>query len=98
MFYILHATTNQKYTGVMEGGWDRPHDRARRLGEHDGNDEPLAEGNDDDNDEYNKDGNIPDDDDEFAIGIDGVDEPLDEGNNKYDTLSAAPARACPARA
>jgi hypothetical protein len=50
--------------GVTEGGWDRPYNRARTLREHDGNDEPLAEGNDnDDNDDdkYNKDGNIHDD-------------------------------------
>ncbi len=40
----------------MEGGWDRPHDRARSLGEHDGNDK----GDEDDDDEYGKDGNIPD--------------------------------------
>jgi hypothetical protein len=28
-FNILHATTNQKQVGMMEGGWDRPRDRAR---------------------------------------------------------------------
>jgi hypothetical protein len=33
---FCHATTNQKHTGVTEGGWDRPHDRVRMLGEHDG--------------------------------------------------------------
>ncbi len=47
----------------MEGGWDRPHDRARILGERDGNDE-----GDEDDDEYGKDGDIPDDDDEYASG------------------------------
>jgi hypothetical protein len=41
---------------VTEGGWDRPHDRARTFGERDGNDE----GNEDDNDKYGKDSNIPD--------------------------------------
>jgi hypothetical protein len=45
----------------MEGGWDRPRDRARTLREHDGNNVPLAEGNDDDDDEYGEDGDIPDD-------------------------------------
>jgi hypothetical protein len=47
-FDYFHATTNQKHVGVTEGGWDRPHDRARTLilGESDGNDE----GNKDDND------------------------------------------------
>ncbi len=63
---FCHATTNQKHVGVTEGGWDRPRDRARTLGEHDGNNKPLAEGNDDD-DEYGKDGNIPNDDDKYAL-------------------------------
>jgi hypothetical protein len=49
----------------MEGGWDRPHDCARTLGEHDGNDKGNK---DDDNDKYGKDGNIPNDDDEYASG------------------------------
>ena len=35
-FDFFHATTNQKHAGVTEGGWDRPHDRARTLGERDG--------------------------------------------------------------
>jgi hypothetical protein len=35
-FDILSRTTNQKHAGVMEGGWDRPRDRARTLGERDG--------------------------------------------------------------
>ncbi len=30
-FDILHATTNQKHTGVTEGGWDRPRNGARTL-------------------------------------------------------------------
>ncbi len=79
----------------MEGGWDRPCNRARTLGEGDGNNEPLAEGDEDDNYKYGKDGDIPDDDEEYAVRIDGVNEPLDEGNNECGTLSAAPARACP---
>jgi hypothetical protein len=87
---ILHATTNQKYTGMTEEGWDRLHDRARTLGEPDGNDKPLAEGNDDNDNKYDKDSNFPDDNDEYAISVDGVDEPLEEGNNEYDSLSAAP--------
>ncbi len=79
----------------MEGGWDRPCDRSRTLGERDGNDEPIAEGNNDDDNEYGKDCNIPDNDNEYFIGIDGVDKPLDEGGDDCGTLSAAPARACP---
>jgi hypothetical protein len=51
----------------MEGGWDRPRDHARTLGECDGNDEPLAEGDDDDDDEYGKDGDIPNDDNKYAL-------------------------------
>ncbi len=61
---FLHATTNQKLAGVMEGGWDRPHGRARTLGERDGNDE----GDEDDDDEYGENVDIPDDDDEYAGG------------------------------
>jgi hypothetical protein len=61
------ATTNQKHAGVTEGGWDRPHNHARMLGEHDGNDEPLAEGDDDNDNEYGKDGDIPDDNDEYVL-------------------------------
>ncbi len=53
--------------GVMEGGWDRPRNRARMLGERDGNNKPLAESDDKDNDEYGEDGNIPDDDNEYAL-------------------------------
>ncbi len=59
-FDILHATTNQKQAGVMEGGWDSPSDRARTLRERDVKNEPLAEGNDDEDNEYDKDGDIPD--------------------------------------
>jgi hypothetical protein len=53
---FFHSTTNQKHAGVTEGGWDRPHDRARTFGERDGNDE----GDEDDDDEYGEDGDIPD--------------------------------------
>ncbi len=28
-FDFFHATTNQKHAGLTEGGWDRPHNRAR---------------------------------------------------------------------
>ena len=49
---------------MTEGGWDRPHDRARTLGERDGNDE----GDKDYDNEYVKDGDIPEDDDEYAGG------------------------------
>ncbi len=61
-FVFFHATTNQKHAGLMEGGWDRPHNCARTLGECDGNNE----GNKDDDKEYGKDGNIPDDYDKFS--------------------------------
>ena len=90
LFKIFHATTNQKQAGMMEGGWDRPRNRARTLRECDGNNKPLADGNDDDNDKYDKDGNIPDDDDKYTIGIDSVDKPLDEGKNKFE-----PSQCCP---
>ncbi len=81
--------------GVTEGGWDRLQDRARTLGDRDGNDKPLAEGEDDDDNEYGKNSNITNKDDEYAIGVDGVDEPLDKGDDECNILSAAPARDCP---
>jgi hypothetical protein len=77
LFDILHATTNQKQAGVMEGGWDRPRDCARTLRERDGKNKLLAEGDDDDDDKYGEEGNIPDDNDEYTVGVDGVGEPLD---------------------
>ncbi len=80
---------------MTEGGWGRPRDCARTLGESDGNNKPLAEGDDKDDDEYGKDGNIPNNNDEYAVHVDGVDEPLDKGDNECGTLSTAPARACP---
>jgi hypothetical protein len=66
----------------MEGQWDRPRDRARTLGECDGNDKPLAEGDKDDNDKYGKDGDIPDNNNKYAVGVDGVGKPLDKGDNQ----------------
>ncbi len=93
-FYILHVTTNEKHAGMTEGGWDRPRDHARTLGEHNGNDRPLAEGGDDEDNKYGKDSNIPDDDNKHTIGVDGVNEPLDEGDDKCGTLSANPTQAC----
>jgi hypothetical protein len=85
---FCHASTNQKHAGVMEGGWDRPRNCARTLGEPD--DEPLAEGNKDDNEKYGKDGNIPDDDNKYAIGVDGVGKPLEEGNNQRCPRTSVP--------
>jgi hypothetical protein len=64
---FCHTTTNQKHVGVTEGGWFRPCDHARTLGEHDGIDEPLAEGNQDGDDEYGTDGNISNNDNEYAV-------------------------------
>jgi hypothetical protein len=61
---FFHATTNQKHAGLTAGGWDRPHNRARTLGECDGNDK----GNRDDDKEYGEDGDIPDDYNKYAGG------------------------------
>jgi hypothetical protein len=97
-FNNLHATTNQKHAGVMEGGWDRPRDRARTLGERDSNDEPLAEGDKDDDNEYGEDGNIPNDDDEYAIGVDGVGEPLEEGDDQHCSCTKVPCKSAAERA
>jgi hypothetical protein len=95
---FCHATTNQKQTGVTEGGRDRARDRAKTLGERDGNDEPLAEGNEDDDDEYGKDGDIPDDNDEYAIGVNGVCKPLDEGNDQCCLRMSVPCESAAERA
>ncbi len=91
---FCHATTNQKHTGVMEGGWDRPRNRAMRLGECDGNDE----GDNDDAKEYSKDGDIPNDDNKYAIGIDGVGEPLDEGDDQRCPCTSVPCKSAAERA
>ena len=95
---FCHTTTNQQYAGLMEGAWDRPRNHVRMLGEHDGNNEPLAEGNNDNNDKYGKDGNIPDDDDKYAIGIEGVGEPLDKGNNQRCPCMSVPCETGAERA
>ncbi len=50
--------------GVTEGGWDRLHNRARTLGECDGNNE----GNNNDDKVYGKDGDIPNDYKKYAGG------------------------------
>jgi hypothetical protein len=92
-FNNLHATTNQKHAGVMEGEWDRPHDHARTLGEHDGNDKPLAEGNEDNDNKYGKDGDIPNDDNEYAVGVDGVGKPLDEGDDQHCPRMSMPCKS-----
>ncbi len=54
--HFFHSTTNQKHAGVMEGGWNRPHNRARMFGERDGNNK----GDEDDDDKYGEDSDIPD--------------------------------------
>ncbi len=75
-YNILHATTNQKQAGVMEGGWDRPRNHAGILWEHDGNNEPLAEGDNNDNNKYNNDGKIPNNNNEYAVGLTVLTSPL----------------------
>jgi hypothetical protein len=39
----------------------------RMLGERDGNNKPLAEGNDNNDDEYGEDSDIPNNNDEYAL-------------------------------
>ncbi len=63
-FNFFQATTNQKHVGLMEGGWDRPHNHARTLEGCDGNNK----GNKDDNKEYHEDGDIPNDYNKYAGG------------------------------
>ncbi len=76
---------------MTEGGWDRPRDRARTLGEGDGNNEPIAEGDEDDDDEYSEEGDIPDDDDKYLLAS-----TMSASLLKRAMTSAAPALACPA--
>ncbi len=83
---------------MTEGGWDRPRDHARRLGEHGGNDEPLAECDEDDDNKYGKDGDIPDDDDKYAVGVDSVDESLDEGDEQRCPRTSVPCKSAAERA
>ncbi len=90
---FCHAITNQKHAGMMEGGWDRPHNCARSLGEHDGNDKPLAEGDKDNGDGYSKDGDIPDNDNEYTIGVNDVGKPLDEGDHQRCPRTSMPCKS-----
>ncbi len=78
----------------MEGGWDRPCNRARTYGERDGNDK----GGKDDKDEYGKDGNIPGNDDEYTIGVDSVCKPLDKGNDQRCPRTSMPCKSAAKRA
>ena len=109
-FDILHATTNQKTRGHDEGGWGRPCNHSRTIGEQDGNNKPLVEddGNDDKDDEYDEDGDIPNDDDEYAVGLTVSMSPSTRTTTNMllastvsarpltnVTTSAAPVRACP---
>jgi hypothetical protein len=48
------------------------------LGERDGNDQRLAEGEEDNNEEYGEDSDIPNDDDKYAAGVDSVGETDDQ--------------------
>jgi hypothetical protein len=82
----------------MEGGWDRPGNRARTLGEHDGNNKPLAEGSEDDDDKYGKDGTIPNDNDKYAVDVDGVSKHLDKGNNQRCPRTSVPCESAAERA
>ncbi len=62
------SRNNQPKThGRDGGGRDRPCDHARTLGERDGNNKPLAEGNDVDNDEYGKNSNNPGNDNKYVL-------------------------------
>jgi hypothetical protein len=93
LFNNLHATTNQKHAGMTEGGWDRPRDHARTLGECDGNDEPLAEGDKDDDDKYGKDGDIRNEVDKHAVGVNGVGKPLEEGDDQCCPRTSVPCES-----
>ncbi len=83
---------------MTEGGWDRRQDRIRTLGERDGNDKPLAEGNEYDKDKYSKDGDIPDNNNEYVVGVDGVGEPLEEGDDQRCPRTSVPCKSAAERA
>jgi hypothetical protein len=68
------------------------------LGERDGNNEPLAEGNKDNDNKYGKDGNIPEEDKEYTVGINGVGKPLDEGNDQRCPRTSVPCKSAAKRA
>jgi hypothetical protein len=93
LFDILHVTSNQKHTGVMEGGWSRTHDRARTLGKRDfimlglfiaPKRDPLENRERGRGLGVAKEGAITDGNDEYAIGNDSKDEPLAECDDKDD--------------
>jgi hypothetical protein len=83
---------------MTEGGWDRPRYCARTLGERDGNDKPLAEGDKDNDDEYGKDGDIPNNDNEYAVGVDGIGKTLDKGNDQRCPCISMPCKSAAERA
>jgi hypothetical protein len=68
-------------------------DCPRTLGEHDGNNEPLAEGNNNDDEEYGKDGDIPNDKDEYAVGVNSVRKPLEEGDDQRCPRTSVPCES-----
>ncbi len=83
---------------MTEGGWDRPRNRTRTLGERDGNNKPLAEGDGDNDDKYGEDGDIPNDDDKYAIGVDSVGKPLEESDNQRCPRTSMPCESAAKRA
>jgi hypothetical protein len=68
------------------------------LGERDGNNDPLAEGDENNDDEYGKDDDIPDDNNKYAVGVDGVGEPLEEGDNQRCPRTSVPCESAAERA
>ncbi len=68
------------------------------LGERDGNDEPLAEGNEDNTNEDGNDGDIPDENNKYAIGVNSVGKPLEEGNDQRCPRTSVPCESAAERA
>ncbi len=68
------------------------------LGERDGNDKALAEGDENNDNKYGEDGDIPADDNEYTVGVDGVGEPLEEGNNQRCPRTSVPCKSAAERA
>jgi hypothetical protein len=79
--HILHTSTNKKYSGVTEGGWDRMRNQVGTLGEHDSIVLGLLSVPKRDPSKYAKEGNITKDNDEYAVGNNGNDKPPAKGGN-----------------
>ncbi len=92
-FEILSCNNQPKTRGHDGGGMGYAAQPCKDIGKHDGNNEPLAEGNGGKDNEYGKGGDISNDDNEYAVGVNGVSKPLDEGNNQRCPRTSMPCES-----